>query len=438
MNLREEPKSEETEAHILGNILNTPSTIYQALSILDVEDFYFSKNRAIYKAMKELSVKGKEPCYITTKDYLETKKINYDPLYLSKLDEVGGVRSMLENECKIVKNKSTIRKVINLFIKKLNECYRSDEALEVINSTHEKLCDINMDHTQKTKKDLVSAPNEWVSEAIQSIEHSIENPNIEREGEIKTTYKDLEEYTGGARSINVISAYSGYGKTALALNLATQYAVDQKIPTLYLNYEMAKQELSNRVVAIVSGQAYKDIEGGSYRGEQAKGIKDVREALTKLTESPLYLTGKEAKNITTTVSLIEKFALSSNIKVVFIDYLGEIFHDSLSAKESEYITFGRYIALLSDVCDKYGIKLWLLVQQGRGDNKGKADGVQGSIKILQKADQFIVLDRSYDKEKTYIQLEKNRHGSYPYRWEIPFDKSTLRIKANNWKSIKPK
>ena len=81
MNLREEPKSEETEAHVLGNILNNPSTIYQALSILDVEDFYFSKNRAIYKAMKELSLKGKEPCYITTKDYLETKKINYDPLY---------------------------------------------------------------------------------------------------------------------------------------------------------------------------------------------------------------------------------------------------------------------------------------------------------------------------------------------------------------------
>jgi len=91
---------------------------------------------------------------------------------------------------------------------------------------------------------------------------------------------------------------------------------------------------------------------------------------------------------------------------------------------SEYITYGRWIQLLKGTCQKYGIKLYILVQQNRM-NKESSEGVGGSYKILQKADQFILLYRR--RNGVYMKLDKNRHGPYPFTWVMTFSKSNQRM-----------
>jgi len=430
------PRCLEAEVAVIGCIFDYPDKAFQALSILDTEDFFFRKNKVLFKAIKELTTQGKDANHIAVKDYLENKQLEFDAEHLYSLEEGGGIPSMLDSHARMVKEKSTLRQLITLCKQKENACYDSqDSASNLIETIQEKLCDISLDHVQKIKKDLVKSPNEWVGDLIQNVEHAFEYPDEKVKEAITTSYKDLEQYTGGARNVNILSAYSGIGKTALALNMAVQYAVKSRIPTLYLNYEMAIQELSNRVVSILSNQKYKSIETGIYEGEHVADIEKVRKAYSELGEAPLYLTHNDGKSVATSISLIEKYALTHKIKMVFVDHLLDISPDDQSFKETEYITFGRYIQMFKEVCSKHNIKLWILVQQGRSDNRGTSLGVQGSIKILQKADQFLVMSQSYDKQSTYLTLDKNRHGSYPFKWKLPFNKDTQKIESN-WQLTK--
>ena len=421
---RLEPHSEEAEENLLASVLGNPGQAHRALATLDEGDFYQLANRKIYRAIKDITESGKDPDYINVKDWLKVRQIE-DHGALDKYDEMFGLADIIESSARMIKEKSSLRKLIRLGDKISNDCFTgSRDAEEIIEEQQTELCGISLDHTQKTKKNLVLTPEEYSANAISRAEKLFNNPEIIKEEELLTGFKELDRVTGGAKDVNIISASTGVGKTALALNLALEFGVKQKIPTLYLNYEMAITQLSNRLISIISGVRFRAVETGRYEGT-AKDFQKVCEASEELKNSKLFITDNDSKTINTTLSLIEKYAISFGIKVVFIDYLGDMAMDKLGSLEgSEYITYGRWIQLLKGTCQKYGIKLYILVQQNRM-NKESSEGVGGSYKILQKADQFILLYRR--RNGVYMKLDKNRHGPYPFTWVMTFSKSNQRM-----------
>ena len=421
---RLEPYNEDAETNLIASVLSNPDQAHRALSTLDENDFYYLYNRKIYRAIKDITENGKEPDYLNIKDWLKVRQIE-DNDNLEKYDEIFGLSDIIESSARMIKEKSSLRKLIRLGERISNDCFTGTRtAEEIIEDQQTELCEIFIDYTQKTKKNLVLSPSEYSANAISRAEKLYQNPDVIKEEEILTGLDALDRITGGAKDINIISASTGVGKTALALNLAIQFGVRKNIPTLYLNYEMAINQLSNRLISIISGVRFRSIETGKYE-RASEEFDKVCEASKKLKESKLFITDNDAKTINTTLSLIEKYAISHGLKVIFIDYLGEISMDKLGSVEgSEYITYGRWIQSLKGTCQKYGIKLYILVQQNRMD-KESSDGVGGSYKILQKADQFILL---YEKNrKVIMKLDKNRHGPYPFKWYVKFDKSNQRM-----------
>ena len=421
---RLEPYNSEAEESLLASVIGHPDQAHRAIATIEEDDFYHLHNRKIYKAIKAITEEGKEPDYIGVTDWLKVRQIEVNGM-VEKYDDTFTPPGIIESSARMIKEKSSLRKLIRLSERISNDCYKSArDAEEIIEEQQTELCEISLDHTQKIKRNLVLSPSEYSSNAISRAEKLYKNPESIKEEEVLTGLKELDRVTGGAKDINIISASTGVGKTALALNLAVQFGVRENIPTLYLNYEMAINQLSNRLISIISGIRFRSIETGKYE-RASEEFHKVCEASQKLKESKLFITDNDAKTINTTLSLIEKYAISHGIKVVFIDYLGEISMDKLGSVEgSEYITYGRWIQSLKGTCQKYGIKLYILVQQNRMD-KESSDGVGGSYKILQKADQFILL---YEKNrKVIMKLDKNRHGPNPFKWYVKFDKSNQRM-----------
>ena len=138
----------------------------------------------------------------------------------------------------------------------------------------------------------------------------------------------------------------------------------------------------------------------------------------------LHITDNASKNINDTVAMIHYYKQRYDIKVVFVDYIGEIENDSLANKEKmEYLTYGRYTQTLKNACSSLGIHCFLVAQLNRqGDGKTpKRSNIQGSWKLIQKADVFMSLYPDEKEKKHKLIIQKQRHGIYPYDVDFIFN-----------------
>jgi len=223
----------------------------------------------------------------------------------------------------------------------------------------------------------------------------------------------------------VISASTGIGKTAFALNLGVRIGIFQKIPTLYVNCEMNLEELTIRLQGILSGIPSKIIKMGRYSDHHP--WQKIPEASQKTSDGKLHLTDNQPKTINTIISLIQKYKAQHDIKVVILDYLGEIEPTKEELRESEYLIYGQWVQRLKGVCTSLDIKLVLLAQLNReGDREVSKNKIAGSWKIAQKADVFMIL--GVDKKgRHFLRIDKNRNGPAPVTINLSFDKETQRI-----------
>jgi len=114
---------------------------------------------------------------------------------------------------------------------------------------------------------------------------------------IQTGFPRLDAIIRGLKDVNIISASTGVGKTAFALNLGVRIAIYQKIPALYVNCEMNLAELTVRLQGILSGVPSEIILSGRYSIHHP--WQKVPAASARIRDGLLYLTDNQPKTINT-------------------------------------------------------------------------------------------------------------------------------------------
>jgi replicative DNA helicase len=423
------PENLEAEMCVLGAVFCNANALYTATGILSEEQFSSRRNRTIFSAMVELS-RAKESCIdvLTVSDQLRQKGV---------LDEVGGIEYLTEIEeavptattiahhAGIVKNKFTLRKLVKvgqgLYEDSWNE---RAEPKELIEKFQRQIFDLSLSNEAGHGMSHVSAPHEWAMECFERASQWMDNPQGVRG--IATGFNRLDMLMRGLKDVNIISASTGMGKTALGLNWAVSIGIGQKIPCLYLNYEMNRDELEMRVQSILSLIPINNIFSGRYNAKYP--FAEIGKASEQIAKGKLFITGNQPKGINTTIALIHKYAAQEKVQVVFVDYLGEIEPDAQAVKEnSEYRTFGRWLGMLKNTCASVGVKLVLLAQLNReGEGKPGLSKIGGSWKIAQKADTFVIIKKDLDDNYSLL-IAKNRNGTEQKTIDINFDKDTQRI-----------
>lgn len=418
------PSHIEAERSVLAAILLDSKAYFKARGIIGFQDFYNEAHRIIFYALDQLYATSEDVDTIKLGDFLKQK---------DKLEEVGGTEYLIallesipttaniETHARIVKEKSILRRVAALGQRLYLEALGDDQEVDkILGTTSNQLFELLIEASgYNTKQDLVS-PQQMASRIFDKIHTAMEHPGKLRG--IAVGFPEFDIISKGLREFTLLAADTGGGKTVLALNWAVNLGIKKQIPCLYINCEMSGEDLTYRIISILSGVE----EDLLTMGKCGSLMKQVESSIAELNLSQLWVTSNMPKTIHNIIALIYQHKIQYGIKVVFVDYLGEIEYDALAHKEhSEYITYGRWAQVIKNTCAKLDIKPIVIHQLNR---EGK---IASSLKLERKSSLFCTLELNKNKE-TFLRIRKNRGGRCPVNIALDFNKPTLTIREQGY------
>ena len=241
------PHDVEAEQAVIGSMLTDKEAVASSIEVLKEEDFYREDNRIIYSAMLNLYNRAEPIDLITLKAELES---------MGKFEQVGGFEYLAElpekvpttanstKYIKIVEEKSVLRNLIKTANEIIDLGYDPTEDVEAImEGAEKKIFNIMQDKNQKGYspiKDILVDSFTELEELYNRKEHITGVP---------TGFADLDYRTAGLHGSELIlvAAIPAMGKSAFALNIATNAAMRGNTPVAIFSLEMSKAQLVNRI-----------------------------------------------------------------------------------------------------------------------------------------------------------------------------------------------
>ncbi len=246
---RIQPNDVEAEQAVLGSMLLDKDAVTNAIEILKSEDFYREENKLIFSAIVSLYARSEPIDIITVKDELVS---------LGKLDVCGGIEFLAElsdkvptpanvdNYIKIVEEKAVLRSLIKTSNELIDLGYdQTYTAEEIVEKAEKSIFDLSKNRNKKGFAHI----KEVLFETFEQIE-KLYNQKEAITG-IPTGFIDLDSKTAGLHGSELIlvAARPAMGKTAFALNIATNAAVRANVPVAIFSLEMSKEQLVQRILA---------------------------------------------------------------------------------------------------------------------------------------------------------------------------------------------
>ena len=414
------PNDIEAEQAVLGSMLTDKDAVISAIEVLKKEDFYREDNKAIYEAMINLYNRPEPIDIITVKDEL---------LSIGKFDVVGGLEYLadlpekvpttanVEKYIRIVEEKSILRSLIKTSNELITLGY--DETQEV-NSV--------MDQAEKKVFDLMQNRNQTGYSQIRDVLvdsfAQLEKLYNQKEGitGVPSGFADLDLRTAGFHNseLIILAARPAMGKTALALNMATNAATKSDVPVLLFSLEMSKEQLVNRVLCSEAMVDSNKLKTGKI--EENDWVKIV-EALGPLSEAEMYIDDTAGISIGEIRAKARKLKLEKNIGLIIIDYL-QLIQGSGNrrngSREQEISEISRSLKILAKELDIPVIALSQLSRaaEQRSEHRPMLSDLRESGSIEQDADivMFLYRDDYYNEESeskniAEVIIAKNRSGS---------------------------
>ena len=313
------PANVEAERSILGAILLDNLAYSQAAEHLKAEDFSLDSHRRIYTRMIDLAESSRPIDMITLVEELERAKeleAVGDVGYVSGLVDGVPDRPSIEHYIKIVRDKALLRGLIhaaNAAIARAAE--QSDPAEEVLNDAEAAIFQLSEKRIGRGFMDV----QEIVRESFGSVDALLQRG--QRITGLATHYTDLDEMTSGLQKSDlvIIAARPSMGKTAFALNIAENAAIeDQKVVGVF-SLEMSREALLLRLLCSRARvDSHKMRTGSLWRDDMTK----VARAMDDLAHAPIFI------DDTPGIALSEMRAKARRLKqsqgrldLIIVDYL---------------------------------------------------------------------------------------------------------------------
>lgn len=413
------PHDLEAEQAIIGSMLTDRDAVISAIEILKEEDFYREDNKAIYTAILNLYNRAEPIDIITVKSELES---------MGKFEQVGGLEYLAElpekvpttanamKYIKIVKEKSTLRRLIKTANEIIELGYSPTEDVEdIMEGAEKKIFNIMQEKNQKGYapiKDVLVESFTKLEELYNRKQHITGVPS---------GFTELDYRTAGfhGSELILIAARPAMGKTAFALNIATNAAVKANVPVAVFSLEMSKEQLVNRILCSESMVDSNKVRTGKLEEDDWTKLAG---AIGPLSEAEIFIDDTPGINITEIRAKCRKLKLEKNIGMVVIDYLQLIQGSNKrgGSREQEISEISRSLKILAKELDVPVIALSQLSRaaEQRPDHRPMLSDLRESGAIEQDADivMFLYRDDYYnqDSEKKDIAeiiIAKHRGGS---------------------------
>lgn len=420
---REIPHNIDAEQSVLGAMFLTKKALSKALELLDGSEFYLDNHSKIFQCIKDLDAKGSVVDLTTVADELNNRnwlKTVGDIDYLTEIIESVPSAANIDEYIKIVEDKAILRRLIDEATSIITDSYNTTNNIsEVIETAEKKIFDVS--------KSLRSTEFKSIQDVLYKTQSDLEKLAANK-GDITgipTGFYELDKITSGfhPHELIIIAARPGMGKTAIALNMVTNIAIQAKKTVALFNMEMGAEQLATRMLSSV-GQ----IEGNKLKtgNLEHSDWKRVNEAISRLSGTNIFIDDTAGQTVGEIRSKCRKLATSpTGLDIVVIDYLTLIQGSSKngSNRQQEVADISRALKTMAMELDVPVIALSQLSRgiEQRVDKKPMLSDLRESGAIEQDADIVAFLhctDEEREKENSMMEFVIRKHRNGPLK-DIP-------------------
>ncbi len=411
------PHNDDAEKASLGAVLLDQDAIDTVLRFLRADDFYRTAHKKIFQAIIDLSNQSQPVDLITLAEKLRDKgelEQCGGAAYISTLSDFVPTSANVEYYAKIVFDASIRRKLIltaNRMIADAHDDTR--EGNEIIEESEKRIFEITDSHTNTTYKNA----GEVVSKTIEAIEKLYHTK--EAYTGVPSGFTDLDQMTSGFQKSEfiVIGARPSIGKTALALTMAANISIHQKISSGFFSLEMSDMALMQRLVASEARINSSALRSGMFK---MSDFSKLTEAASRIYEAPLFIDDTPNMKLLQIRSTARRLKAQEDIKIMFVDYIGLIEPEN-KGKTPRHEQIGEISRSLKALARELEIPVVVLSQVGRQaeGEPPKLSDLRESGSIEQDADVVMFLHRDRmgsdedggnNNRKTELILAKQRNG----------------------------
>lgn len=386
------PAAVEIEAAILGAMLIEPEAIPKAIEILRPEHFYHKNHGIIFTSMISL-FESNEPVDTVTL-YEELKKDGkietIGAAYLSQLTHDVSTAANVEYHARIVLEKWILRQLIRTSIDIADLAIEgSEDVMDLLDEAETKIFQI----AEQSLKESYKSMDKAVHEAVEHI-FAIHEKNISTFS-VPSGFMDLDEMLGGFQrsDLIIVAARPSMGKTAFALSLMRNAAVEHKVPIVIFSLEMATIQLVTRLISSEARINAHSIRTGKFRAEDGQRISRTAH---KLSEAPIYIDDAPSQSVLEIRAKCRRLKAEKDIGLVIIDYMQLMSAGMrLESREREISQISRSLKALAKELNIPVIALAQLNRavESRTDKRPMLSDLRESGSIEQDADVVIFLNR---------------------------------------------
>ncbi len=413
------PQNTEAEASILSAILIDNSILLDVLELLSPEDFYKSTHKVIFAGMSELFARNEPVDLVTLTNLLrEQKQLEKigGATYLASLVDSVPLAVNAQHYARIIRDKAALR----LLIKKSNDitkrCFEDGGNVDgVIDFAESAIFEIS---GEKNKQAFYSL-GQIIETNIDALEERQGNKSLLTG--VPTGFTYFDNLTSGCQNSDLIilAARPSMGKTALALNIARNAAIDANIPVGFFSLEMSKEQLSMRMLCAEARIDSSRLRGGFFTREDWVQLTD---AASILSEAPIYIDDSPDISAMSIRAKSRRLKLDKNIGMIFIDYL-QLMRGPTTAERRD-LEISEISRSLKALAKEINIPVIALSQlnrklEERSDKRPQLSDLRESGALEQDADvvAFIYRDEIYNRDennpqkgKAEIIIAKQRNG----------------------------
>src|SRR5699024_9027255 len=412
------PHNIEAEQAVIGAIFLEPEAFSTASELLVPEDFYRAAHQRIFETMMRLSDRGEAIDVITVTSDLNDRKQLEEAGGASYLTEVAGsvpTAANIEYYSEIVEEKSLLRRLIRAATDIVTTTYaREDEVEDVLNEAEKAILEVS---GQKNSGDFKPI-KDVLLDVYDQIEQLHQN-NDDVTG-IATGYRDLDRITSGFQrnDLIIIAARPSVGKTAFALNIAQNVAVNTDENVAIFSLEMGAEQLVQRMLCAEGNIDSLRLRNGRL---EADDWGKLTVAMGSLSNAGIYIDDAPGIRVSESRSKCRRLKQEHGLGMIFIDYL-QLIQGNVRSNENRQQEVSEISRSLKALARELNVPLIALSQLSRGveqrqDKRPMMSDLRESGSIEQDADivGFLYRDDYYDSESEQqniieIIISKQRNG----------------------------
>lgn len=313
------PHNLDAERSVLGAILIRNDAINAATEIIDTGDFFRAAHRLVFDKMVALSERGQAIDFITLVEELgragQLDEVG-GPAYIAALTDGVPRATNVEHYARIIKEKSTRRKLIFSANKILTDAYEGDQEADLLLDSAER-------HIFEIADDAIRSGFVPMSELVRTSFATIEALQSQKGlvTGVPTGFSELDEMTAGLQpsDLVIVAARPSMGKTSFVLNIAQHVGTrEEKMTVGFFSLEMSKEQLFMRLLTSEARINAKKFRGG-YLSDRDWGR--LSEALGVLSDSRIFIDDTASIGVLEMRAKARRLKAEHGLHLLVVDYV---------------------------------------------------------------------------------------------------------------------